>query len=943
MIKFRSIFGFMILICISSMMQAQSIWPKIHAEAHPWTRWWWLGNAVDSAGIAYQLQALHDAGFGGVEITPIYGVNGFEKQEIPYLSKRWMDMLHYTIQKAHQLGMEVDMNNGTGWPFGGPQIPLDFAASKVIFQSYVLHGGERLSQKIIPEDVRQQRVAKLQALMAFSDDGEKIDITDKVDSSGILHWQAPAGNWRLIAVFNGKTFQKVKRAAPGGEGWVMDHFSDTALQIYLNRFAHAFYIFQTPLPHSFFNDSYEVFGADWTTHMFEAFQRLRGYDLRNYLPALLGMGNPDTVQRVIMDYRQTLADLLLHDFAEPWTAWAHRMGRTTRYQAHGSPGNWIDLYASADIPETESFGSCHFDIPGIPEDSLGMRAGQLDERVLKFASSAAHISGKPYASSETFTWLGEHFRVSLAQCKPVLDEMWISGINHVFFHGTPYSPQNAPWPGWQFYASVNFSPYNPIWHDLPAMNQYITRTQSFLQQGKPDNDILLYWPVQDVWARQNPELLFQLTIGNTRLWLDSTGFGQVADTLIRQGYSFDYISDQYIEKTTVENGKLKTPGGYYKVLIIPPCTFIPLHTFAHILSLIKNGGKVVFISHFPENVPGLQAWKLRKDSLEILKNQISSEWIFHQHEVKNINKGFAYMGENISTLLSMAGVEAESMAHNGLSFIRRKTNDGYVYFISNLSSDSFNGWIKLSIHAPNVVIYDAYANRTGIAKLKQVGNAEGIKTTDVYIQIPSGYSYILKTTDKPPVHVPAWTYFPVWRSDSNNLRIRVALENPWTLQFIEGSPEIKGIYCLQRLGSWTDLNDSARTFEGTAQYQISFRITPEQKSKANQWILKLGQVDFSAKVILNGHDVATLWAVPFICDVTPYIRAGENVLQIQVTNLAANRIAAYDRNKIPWKIFKDVNVVNMQYRPLDASKWGTVASGLIGPVWVEGYKNKNNF
>src|SRR5690606_30732690 len=102
--------------------------------------------------------------------------------------------------------------------------------------------------------------------------------------------------------------------------------------------------------------------------------------------ALLGMGNPDTVQRVIMDYRQTLADLLLHNFAEPWTAWAHRMGRTTRYQAHGSPGNWIDLYASADIPETESFGSCHFDIPGIPEDSLGMRAGQLDERVLKFAS-----------------------------------------------------------------------------------------------------------------------------------------------------------------------------------------------------------------------------------------------------------------------------------------------------------------------------------------------------------------------------------------------------------------------------------------------------------------------------------------------------------------------------------------------------------------------------
>ncbi|WP_177224192.1 glycosyl hydrolase [Thermoflavifilum thermophilum] len=920
---------------------AQTPWPQVHVEARPWTRWWWLGNAVDTAGIAYQLQALHDAGFGGVEITPIYGVHGFEKQEIPYLSDRWMQMLQYTIRKAHQLHMEVDMNNGTGWPFGGPQIPLDEAASKVIFQTYILHGGESLTEKIFAKDPRQKSIAKLQALMAFSDQHEKLDLTSKVDTFGYLHWQAPPGKWLLIAVFNGKTLQKVKRAAPGGEGWVMDHFSRTALHTYLQRFTQAFQGTHTPLPHSFFDDSYEVFGADWTAHFFTDFKRLRGYDLRNYLPALLGIGNPDTVQRVIMDYRQTLADLLLHDFAEPWTAWAHQMGRTTRYQAHGSPGNWIDLYASADIPETESFGSCHFNIPGIPEDSLGMRAGQLDERVLKFASSAAHISGKRYASSETFTWLGEHFRVSLAQCKPVLDEMWISGINHVFFHGTPYSPKHAPWPGWQFYASVNFSPYNPIWHNLPAMNQYITRTQSFLQQGKPDNDILLYWPASDVWAKQNQNLLFQLTIGNTQQWLDSTGFGQLADLLIHQGYSFDYISDYFIEKTTVENGKIKTPGGDYKVLIIPPCTFIPLHSFSHILSLIKNGGKVIFLDHFPENVPGLNAWQLRKDTLEQFKNQINQAWIFHQTEVKKINKGFAYMGPDVVALLSMAGVKAESMVRNGLSFIRRKTNDGYIYFISNLSSKNFNGWITLNIHAPYVVIYDAYANRTGIAKLKQAPNAEGMNTTTVYLQIPSGYSYILKTTNQTPVHIPRWTYIPSWQSNSNLLRL--SLDTSWTLQFIEGDPDIKGIYRLKKLGSWTDLNDSARTFAGTAQYQISFQITKEQKSKADQWILKLGQVDFSAKVIFNGHDVATAWAVPFTCDVTPYIQTGKNVLQIQVTNLAANRIAAYDRNKIPWKIFKDINVVNMQYQPFDASNWGTVPSGLIGPVWLEGYKNKNDF
>lgn len=63
--------------------------------------------------------------------------------------------------------------------------------------------------------------------------------------------------------------------------------------------------------------------------------------------------------------------------------------------------------------------------------------------MLKYASSAAHVMGKPFTSSETFTWLTEHFRTSLSQMKPDLDLMFTCGVNHMFFHGTPYSPKNA--------------------------------------------------------------------------------------------------------------------------------------------------------------------------------------------------------------------------------------------------------------------------------------------------------------------------------------------------------------------------------------------------------------------------------------------------------------------------------------------------------------------
>src|SRR5439155_6589369 len=117
----------------------------------------------------------------------------------------------------------------------------------------------------------------------------------------------------------------------------------------------------------------------------------------------------------------------------------------------------------------------------------------------KFSSSAAHVSGRPLASAESFTWLGEHFQVSLSQVKHAADYLFLAGVNHILFHGIPYSPADAPWPGWQFYAAGNFGPEGGLWRDLPAFNAYVTRVQSVLQAGRPSNDVLLYLPIHDKW------------------------------------------------------------------------------------------------------------------------------------------------------------------------------------------------------------------------------------------------------------------------------------------------------------------------------------------------------------------------------------------------------------------------------------------------------------
>ena len=51
-----------------------------------------------------------------------------------------------------------------------------------------------------------------------------------------------------------------------------------------------------------------------------------------------------------------------------------------------------------------------------------------------------------------------------------------------------------------------------------------------------------------------------------------------------------------------------------------------------------------------------------------------------------------------------------------------------------------------------------------------------------------------------------------------------------------------------------------------------------------------------------------------------------------MTNLAANRVRDLDRRKVEWRIMKEINFVNINYKPFDASNWPLAPSGLLGPM-----------
>lgn len=896
-------------------------WPAITAECRPWTYWWWMGSAVDQRNVAELLRQYRRAGLGGVHIIPIYGARGFESRYLDFLSPTWIETLERTCAAARALGLGVDLTTGTGWPFGGPWVGESDAAPMLLTETYRVAAGGELTQTVRSN---KQPHAELTALMAYSEAGDTLDLAARVNAERRLTWTAPGGEWTLYALFEGRTNQQVKRAAPGGEGRVINYFDTNALRHYLARFDAAFANRRINL-RAMYNDSYEVYESNWTRELFAEFKTRRGYDLRTHVRELAGHGDAERAARVRCDYRATIADLVLERFTAPWAAWARRHGFIARNQAHGAPANLLDLYAAVDIPETESFGPSRFPVPNLRvEQNLPVHFGKPEVLVMKFASSAAHLLGKKLVSSESCTWLAEHFHVALSQVKPEIDQLFVGGVNHVFFHGTTYSPADEPWPGWLFYASTNFGPSSSFWNELPELNTYIARCQAVLQSGRPDNDLLVYFPVYDVWQSpaRNENLLRYLTVHNSEAWMNDSGLRACAQRLFEGGYSFDYISDSLLGHIRTAGGKLVCGAAKYQALLVPACQLMPLETLRRLRDLAAGGATIIFKDDLPSDVPGLHDLERRRQEFRAITAQDARHATTEgQIRAVKIKRGRFLLGVDDDTMLALAGVKREVLSSHGLNFVRRAHEQGHHYFITNLGVAAFDGWVALGVAARSVIVLDALRDRSGLAATRKVGAA-----VEAYLQLAPGESCVLRTITRRRVNGARWNYFKQSGEP-------VPLNNGWNIEFLCGGPQLPSPIVTGVLKSWTELGgDDAKSFSGTARYTTSFQ---KPAAACDEWVLDLGVVCESARVRLNGQDAGLAWSLPFRLEVGRLLRDGENKLEIEVTNLNANRLADMARRQKEWIKFY---FVDLQYKPFNAARWAPQPSGLLGPVNLVPYQ-----
>lgn len=459
------------------------------ANARIMMRWWWFGSAVTPQGLERDLRAMKAAGIGGVEIQPVYplALDSPDKgiRNLPFLSPEFLQTLKLTAEKSHELGLRTDLTLGSGWPYGGPYITPQLAATRL-----------RVEHTITPLALKP---------------GERL----------VAEFAGPG-----LRFIESRTGQAVKRASVGAEGPVLDHYNRAAIDMHMKMAGEPLLkAFGAKPPYAIFCDSLEVFGGDWTPNLLDEFQRRRGYDLKPHLPALVG---ELTVEKgsIRNDWALTLTELVEQNFLGPLQGWAHQHGTQFRSQTYGTPPVTLASARFADLND-------------------GEQTQWRSLSVARWAASANHALGRPVTSSETWTWLhSPSFAATPLDVKAEADVHFIQGVNQLIGHGWPSTPASIEKPGWGFYAASVLNDSNPWWGAMPDLALYLQRVSWLMRQGKPVADVALYLPVADIRARFTAG---SGRVSIDRQSLEVMGHA-IIPALLSAGYNFDLVDDGLLDE-----------------------------------------------------------------------------------------------------------------------------------------------------------------------------------------------------------------------------------------------------------------------------------------------------------------------------------------------------------------------------------------------------------
>src|SRR5579863_3192902 len=873
-----------VLQALASFAQANSDIEKLaESFAHPpddcriMMRWWWFGPAITKPEIQRELEQMKAAGIGGVEIATLYPLalddpqTGF--RNLPYLSDEHIDDLRFAAAEARKLGLRVDVTLGSGWPFGGPHIPITQAAGELRVETVAVP--PKSSSVAIPAITTGE---KLIAAFLATGSGQSLDFKKgKLDPiSAIENGRLPVPsdlNGANTAVFfiSSRTGMTVKRPAVGSEGFVLDHYDQKAIENHLNAVVNVLMqTFGDQPPYAVFSDSLEDYGSDWTGDLIEQFRQRRGYDLTPHLPALIAEVGPET-SAVRHDWGKTLTELANERYLTPLHTWAQQHHTLFRSQTYGFPPVTLSSNQYEDLPEGEG------------KATLMMWRQFSDTR---WAASAGHLLGKPVISSETWTWLhSPAFRATPLDMKAEADLHFLQGINQLVGHGWPSSPEVAGEPGWRMYAAGAFNYHNPWWFAMPDLTGYLQRVSFALRLGKPANDVALLLPNDDAWARftasnQSAESVTNKGGFNARgedVSIDESMpkllGNQVIPQLLDAGFNLDFVDGDLIDKL----------GIHYPLLVLPGVQRLPLATYRKIEHFALQGGTVIATRVLPSTAPGLM--NADSESREI--QEISQRLFRNKGAVGHFVEDESQLGAMVASILTPDVVIRPKAPETG--FIHRRLPTGDLYFVANTSNHSVSALVTFRQAAKYAEWWDAFTGRVSPVENPskvdislQPYESRLIFFTNSVIKTDPRHAAEAQTKEIDLSHEWKLTF------SGSNTTTHMATLHSWSaeepFQYYSGQVTYEKVVEVP-----ADINSGTTLVlnfgEGTPVAQ------PDPLPTFNMRVYFEGPVREAAEIYVNGQRAGVVWHPPYLVDLTEWLRPGKNELTIVVGNTAINSLS----------------------------------------------------
>lgn len=733
--------------------------------------------------------------------------------------------------------------------------------------------------------------------LVIEDPQDVVDVTNRVDASGRLDWDVPAGEWTILRFVCANTGLPLRLPSPNSGGLAIDHFSAEAtkfhFQYLLDKLHEELGDFKDTALKQMYVCSYELSGSTWTPDFLAQFAKRRGYDMTMYLPILAGCALKDhkAAKRFEYDYRKTLGDLLVDAFYRAATELSNEYGLLLCAEA-GGPGPPLH---QVPVDALKALGT--LDIP------RGEFWKEHNVWVVKETACAAHIYGKSQVDMEAFTsW--RHWQDGPFELKPIADRAFCDGANHFTFHTAAHNPSATDRPGWVYHAGTHISPSIAWWSKAKPWIDYLSRCSYMLQQGLFVADVCYYYGDQG-YNFVPPKQIDP-----------SLGFG----------YDYDVTNAEVIlTRMSVKDGRVTLPDGMsYELLVLPERDDIDLDVLKKIEQMVKDGATVV--GRKPTRSNGLASHGHRDAEVREIADRLWGPCDGTTTKEHDYGKGKIIWGKTLRDILKERGIGPDfavimSISSIGwpIDYIHRRTAGADIYFVADRTG---YGSYSVCTFRVNNRVPCLWLPDTGEVRACRYGTRDD-GTTSVGLRLPPYGSVfvVFRDEDNPPTLIES-------RPGPEEGR---EVNGPWDVRFAPGwgAPASK---TFPKLVSWTDVDDEGvRYFSGIASYHNTFDVNADQMEPGKRIVLDLGEVRFIAEVYVNGQSQGIVWKPPFQVDVTDAVKAGTNQLVVEVANTWSNRLVG-DAQSPDGPKFCRTNIDRSLTWQVPWKDTPLLPSGLLGPV-----------